>query len=81
MIKPEVGMPVTVGIGGDRYAGEVTSISPSGKTIMVRGMKFMLKPFPKGYTGPETHRWKTAGKRSGYYLILGIAENYLDPSF
>lgn len=71
----EVGMPATVGIGGDRYGCSITFVSPSGKTVVARDMKFMWKRVSDRY------RWKTAGRRSGYGLYIGKAETYMDPSF
>ena len=90
---PTVGMPCTVSIGSDRYAGVVAGVSPSKKTIMVEyhdggaALKFMWKPYKTQeyrngkYKTVTQYRWKTKGQRSGYGLYLGKAENYQDPSY
>lgn len=35
-VKPTVGMPATVGVGGDRYPYTVTAVSKSGKSITIQ---------------------------------------------
>lgn len=72
------GMPATIGIGSDRYAGKVTKVTPSGHQITV---EYRDGGSTLTFTrSPKTGRYGI-GVRSGYYLTVGIAEDYRDPSF
>lgn len=70
------GIPCTVGIGSDRYAGKVAKVL-SPKRIEVNG------PGGGFWSLRDDGRWrpKGSGKRTGFFLILGVAEDYRDPSF
>lgn len=76
-ITPEVGMPATFGIGSDRYAMIVTAVKLKGRLVVATrpegGMsrEFTLRP---------NGRYVSKGQTSGS-LSLGVAKDYLDPSF
>jgi hypothetical protein len=84
-----VGMPVTVTIGSDRYAGSIKSIGPSGNTMIVSyhdgGAELRYLRRRHYVTSPSSglwkEYWKTRGRNSGYGLYIGKAENYYDPSY
>lgn len=69
---PEVGTLATVGIGSDRYATTVEYVSKSGNTIRTDSPHVTFRRHGQKFT---------ARKGSGFYVVLGIAETYLDPSF
>lgn len=90
-----LGQPCTIGIGSDRYAATVSWVSWSGRRIRIVRCDSALNPdgscsYETNFNNPE-EEWslrkdgrflpKGATKRSGYYLILGKRDSYLDPSF
>jgi hypothetical protein len=95
--KPEVGMGATVLAWTDRYAGTITKVSPSGKTIEVteddteliagkmlsEHQEYRYTPNPNGRK--RTFRLNKKGcwreTGRGAGLRLGTREAYRDPSF
>lgn len=95
-IVPEVGMGVTLCGWTDRYAGTITKISPSGKTLTI--VEDIAKRIDKNgmsesqtyeYTQDPDGKAMTArkGKRGwrvaqmGYGVILGVRKAYYDFGF
>lgn len=74
-ITPVVGMPCTVGIGSDRYGHKVVKVVSATRIVLDDGMS--------SWSRRKDGRWRPAGcgRNSGYYLRLGVAEDYRDPSF
>lgn len=85
-ITPTDGMPCTMGIGSDRYAMYVAKVL-SPKRIIVLHEKAPYAPdadYSKSvWSLRKDGNWRPAGTgaNGGYYLILGRAESYRDPSF
>lgn len=63
-----IGMPCTVRVGSDLYAGKVEHVTPAGQKIVARGESFFKK---------ADGSYQRRSKR----LILGYAEDYMDPHF
>lgn len=79
-LVPVVGMPCTYRIGSDRYGAVVTAVK-SPKSIEV-AMLSGSQP-PKVFTLRSNGRWYNLGCaiKDGGSVRLGVAEDYLDPSF
>lgn len=73
-----VGLPATLGIGSDRYAGKITDASSGLKQITFHGGGHE-KVFSLRKDG--TYRPVGSGKRSGCHLHIGSTDSYHDPSF
>lgn len=63
-----VDMPCTVRVGSDLYAGKVEHVTPAGQKIVARGESFFKK---------ANGSYQRRSKR----LVLGYAEDYMDPHF
>lgn len=76
-IAPTENMPATIGIGSDRYAAKVAKVVSPKRIIIERNGRQEVWSLRKD------GRWRPqgAGANSGYYLVLGKAETYMDPSF
>ena len=84
--EPVVGLPATVLAWTDRYGGSIT------KVWKMRSKQFILIDTPSGlfnfrkdgekwrhvHLEPMTNRWHLS---TSYGLILGVADDYRDPSF
>lgn len=74
---PSEGSPATYSIGSDRYKATVDLVSKGGREIWVKvhglgGMMFTYRPSDGAY--------REKGLPCGR-LTLGVAEEYMDPSF
>jgi hypothetical protein len=90
---PRRGMPATYSIGSDRYAGTIVDFTPSYKTVWfefesanMNSMNVLHTPQanPRGgrkFTLRESGIYREVGSKHSGGLLLGVAENYLDPSF
>lgn len=74
--QPAIGSPATYSIGSDRYAGEVTAVSPSGKVITIQTAVGLLTFTYRVNSG----FYKLKGTDSGF-LILGQAVDYRSREF
>jgi hypothetical protein len=81
-ILPAVDMPCTIGIGSDRYAACVSAVF-SAKNIGISRITAHGIGHEEKWSLRKDGHWrpKGSGKNCGYYLVLGVAENYRDPSF
>lgn len=66
-----VGLPCTVGIGSDRYAGKVVKTTAKTITVEWNGDTSTFRLSKHG-------SWRS--DRS-LYLVVGYAKEYMDPSF
>jgi hypothetical protein len=82
-VTPEIGMPATYCVGSDRYAMTVVAIKRNGRTVEARhGKPDESIPYraAKAFTLRKNGRYILQGCESGT-LALGVAVDYLDPSF
>jgi hypothetical protein len=97
MIKPEIGMGITISVGSDRYPGTIIDISASGKTItfqkdsykridsngMSEDQEYEYSPNPNGEIEQASLR------KNGRFMLIhtkipiyvGEREHYYDFSF
>ena len=89
---PKVGDGATLYAYTDRYAGTITKVSPSGKTVWITEDRVTWKPHPSGYadscTPDPNGRVFIARKRpngtwrsAGMGVTLGRRDAYRDPHF
>jgi len=89
---PVVGMGATVYAWSDRYAGTITKVSPSGKTVTITEDTVVWEPFPSGYAkgyepNPDGRTWVARKRPNGVWksagngVRLGWKSAYRDPSF
>ena len=75
-IIPQEGMPATLHIGSDSYAGQVTRVSKSSKSFYIKLAFSDALQVRLSHTG----EWRVV--RSKHKRVkLGEAINYLDPHF
>jgi hypothetical protein len=94
---PEVGMDATVCYVTDRVSTKITHVSENGKTVLtwdgkaVKGwtwngaeMVFDDSPEYRTWTLRKNGRWIVKGQpmeRGATHLLVGVKDDYRDPSF
>ena len=85
---PHRGMPATYSIGADKYAGTIVDFTPSYKTVWfefgydkTRGAQRANPQEGRKFTLRESGVYREVGSKHSGSLFLGVAEDYLDPSF
>jgi hypothetical protein len=75
MTQPTIGMPCTYSIGADCYAGQLTEVSASGKTVVANCEGLTVKA-----TLRRDGKFRPVGA-SYSFLSIGRAVSRRDPSF
>lgn len=76
-----VGMPATYGIGADAYAMVVTDVTRTGHIVKARRVvNGEAVGATRTFTRRANGKYRPKGANYGY-LALGVARDYLDPSF
>ena len=90
---PADGRPATILNVSDRYATKIVAVSKSGKTVTVEatrqegyvtaGGDYDTRNIRRVFTLRKSGRWVELGQDAhhGTALLIGVAEDYRDPSF
>lgn len=77
---PYVGLPATMSVGSDSYAGVITSVERNGSVIRWGHNGARLGEGAE-YTRRQDGHYREKGSNASRRLILGYAKDYRDPSF
>lgn len=78
---PVVGMPATIHVGSDRYAGVVSWVAANHRSVQVK-MKRALRSDSVLMARCGRKGWRvTSGSMKDSKIVLGHAEAFMDPSF
>lgn len=79
-VLPEVGTPCTIVFGSDNYPAKVEMVSQDLKTIWVSEPEGEMTEYTLRKNGVYYERGQKMGGGC-FYLRIGVARSYRDPSF